>query len=62
MNLEMSAAQLKENMKKKGGFLPLFAGLASSALRILEKNVLPVLGVGSLSGLGSAALSEAIGS
>ena len=47
-------------MKKKGGFLPLFASLASTALRILAKTMF--LGVGALSSLGSAIVSKAMGS
>ena len=62
MNLEMSVAQLKENMKKEGGFLPMLAGLAMRALPMVAKTILPALGVGALSGLGSAAVSKAMGS
>ena len=56
MNLEMSAAQLKENMKKEGGFLPMLADLAMRALPMVAKTILPALGVDALGGLGSAAL------
>lgn len=62
MNLELSATQLKENMQKVGGFLPMLAGLAMRALPMVAKTILPALGVGALSGLGSTAISKAIGS
>ena len=50
MNLKMSATQLKENMQKVGGFLPMFAGLAARAIPMIAKTVLPALGIGALSG------------
>ena len=62
MHLEMSASQLKENVQKVGGFLPMLAGLAMRALPLVAKTVLPALGIGALSGLGSAAVSKAVGS
>ena len=62
MNLEMSAALLKGNMKKEDGFLPMLDLLASTALPILAKTVFPALGVGALSVVGSADVSNAMGS
>ena len=62
MTLELSPKQVKQNVTKVGGFLPMLAGLAASALPVLAKTVLPALGVGALSGLGSAAISKAVGS
>ena len=62
MTLELSSKQVKQNVTKLGGFLPMLAGLAASALHVLAKTVLPALGVGALSGLGSAAISKAVGS
>ena len=62
MTLELSPKQVKQNVTKIGGFLPMLAGLAASALPVLAKTVLPALGVGALSGLGSAAISKAVGS
>ena len=62
MTLELSSKQVKQNVTKLGGFLPMLAGLAASALPVLAKTVLPALGVGALSGLGSAAISKAVGS
>ena len=60
--LDLSSKQVKQNVAKLGGFLPMLAGLAASALPVLAKTVLPALGVGALSGLGSAAISKAVGS
>ena len=54
-HLEMSVVH-----EEKGCFLPLFASLASTALRILAKTMF--LGVGALSSLGSAIVSKAMGS
>ena len=62
MTLELSSKQVKQNVMKLGGFLPILAGLAASALPVLAKTLLPALGVGALSGLGSAAISKAVGS
>lgn len=62
MNLELSATQLKENMQKVGGFLPMLAGLAMRALPMVAKTILPALGVGALSGLGGVAVNKALGS
>ena len=39
----------------------MLAGLAGCALPVLAKTVLPALGIGALSGLGSAAISKAVG-
>ncbi|CAG2185266.1 DPH6 [Mytilus edulis] len=60
MVLELSATQLKENMQKVGGFLPMLAGLAMRALPMLAKTILPALGVGALSGLGGVAVNKAL--
>ena len=62
MNLELSVKQLKQNMQKEGGFLPMLAGLALRALPMVAKTVLPALGVGALSGLGGLAVNKALGS
>lgn len=62
MVLEMSPKQVRRNVQKEGGFLPMLAGLASAALPMLARTVLPALGVGALSGLGSAAIQKAVGS
>ena len=40
----------------------MLAGLAMRALPMVAKTILPALGVGALSGLGSAAVSKAMGS
>ena len=48
ITIKMSSNQ--HNMKTEGGFLGLLAGLAARALPMLEKDVLPALGVGALSG------------
>ena len=62
MNLEMSATQIKENMQKEGGFLPMLAGLAMRSLPMVAKTILPALGVGALSGLGGVAVNKVLGS
>ena len=62
MVLEICPKQVRNNVQKEGGFLPMLAGLASAALPMLAKTVLPALGVGALSGLGSAAIQKAVGS
>ena len=61
VTLKMSSAQMKHNMTVEGGFLPLLAGLAASALPVLAKTVLPALGVGALSGLASTGVQKALG-
>ena len=60
--IKMSSKQLKHNMKTEGGFLGLLAGLTARALPMLAKTVLPVLGVGALSGLASSGVQKAMGS
>ena len=55
---KMSSNQLKHNMKTEGGFLGLLAGLGAIALPMLAKTVLPVLGVGALSGLASSGVQK----
>ena len=62
ITIKMSLKQLKHNMKVKGGFLGLLAGLAARALPMLVKTVLPALGVGALSGLASTGVQKAMGS
>ena len=57
----MTSKQLKHNMKVEGGFLGLLAGLATRALPMLAKTVLPALGVGALSGLASSGVQKAMG-
>ena len=61
ITIKMSSRQLKHNMKVEGGFLSLLAGLAR-ALPMLEKTVLPALGVGALSRLASTGVQKAMGS
>ena len=60
--IRMSSRQLKHNTKVEGGFLGLLAGLATKALPMLAKTVLPALGVGALSGLASTGVQKAMGS
>ena len=62
ITIRMSSNQLKHNKKIEGGFLGLLAGLAARALPMVAKTVLPVLGVGALSGLASSGVQKAIGS
>ena len=54
ITIKMSKSQLKHNTTIEGGFLPMLAGLAASAIPMLAKTVLPALGVGALSGLASS--------
>ena len=60
--IRMSSKQLKHNMKVDGGFLGLLAGLATRAIPMLAKTVIPALGVGDLSGLASSGVQKAMGS
>ena len=62
LTIRMSSRQLKHNTKTEGGFLGLLAGLASRALPMIAKTVLPALGVGALSGLASSGVQKAMGS
>ena len=62
ITIRMTLKQLKHNTKIEGGFLGLLAGLAARALPVLEKTVLPALGVGALSGLASTGVQKAMGS
>ena len=62
ITFRMSSRQLKHNTKIEGGFLGLLAGLATRALPMIAKTVLPALGVGALSGLASSGVEKAIGS
>ena len=61
LTIRMSKKQLKHNTKKEGGFLGLLAGLATRALPMITKTVLPALGVGALSGLASSGVQKAMG-
>ena len=54
MTIRMAKTQLAHNMKIKGGFLPALAGL----IPFLTGTVLPGLGVGALSGLGSTGVQN----
>ena len=56
---KMSKRQDVHNMKTEGGFLSFLAGLATKALPILAKTVLPTLATGALSGVGSALAQKA---
>ena len=58
----MTSNQLKHNKKIESGFLGLLAGLAARALPMVAKTVLPVLGIGALSGLASSGVQKAMGS
>ena len=69
ITIKMSKTQLKHNTTIEGGFLPMLAGLAASAIPVLAKTVLPALGVvlpalgvGALSGLASSGVQKALGS
>ena len=62
IKIRMTSKQLKHNMKIEGGFLGLLAGLAARALPMIAKTVLPVLGVGALSGLASSGVQKVMGS
>jgi len=61
MDLQLSQAQIKKNLQKQGGFLPMLAGLAGSVLPMIAKTVLPALGVGALRGLASTGVSKVLG-
>ena len=60
--IRMTSNQLKHNKKIEGGFLGLLAGLAARALPMVEKTVLPALGIGALSRLASSGVQKAMGS
>ena len=60
--IRMTLKRLKHNTKIEGGFLGLLAGLATRALPMIAKTVLPALGVGALSGLASSGLQKGMGS
>ena len=61
ITIRMTSKQLKHNMKTESGFLGLLAGLATTALQMVAKTVLPALGVGALSGLASSGVQKAMG-
>jgi len=44
--IKLSKTQVARKMKIEGGFLSLLAGLASRAIPLIAKTVLPALGVG----------------
>ena len=52
MNWELSTTQMKENMQKVGGFLPMLAGLAMRALPMIAKDYSTSLGCWSLERFG----------
>ena len=62
ITIRMTSKQLKHNTKIEGGFLGLLAGLATRALPMIAKTVLPALGVGALSGLAPSGVQKAMGS
>ena len=62
ITIRMTSKQLKHNTKIDGGFFGLLAGLATRALPMIAKTVLPALGVGTLSGLASLGVQKAMGS
>ena len=59
--LKMSKKQIKHNIKVEGGFLAALLGAAAKFLPTIAKTVLPALGVGALSGLGSVGVQKAFG-
>ena len=61
VTINMSKAQLDHNMKVEGGFLGLLARLAMRAVPILTKTILPALGVGALTGVGSFGVQKVMG-
>ena len=62
ITIRMSSKQLKHNNKIEDGFLSLLAELATRALPMIAKMVLPALGAGALSGLASSRVQKAMGS
>lgn len=60
IELKMSPAQVKANLKIEGGFLSALLGLATRFLPTIAKAVLPGLAVGALSGAASAGVERAI--
>ena len=62
VTIKMSKAQLDHNKKVEGGFLGLLARLAMRAVPILTKTILPAIGVGALSGVGSFGVQKVMGS
>ena len=61
VTIKMSKAQLDHNKKVEGGFLGLLARLAMRAAPILAKKILPAMGVGALSGVGSFGVQKLMG-
>lgn len=59
--IKMSKTQVARNMKIEGGFLSLLAGLASRAIPLIAKTVLPALGFGALSSLASTGVQKLVG-
>ncbi len=60
LEIKMSPAQVKANLKIEGGFLSALLGLATRFLPTIAKAVLPGLAVGALSGAASAGVERAI--
>ena len=60
ITIRMSATQLKHNTKIEGGVLGMLAGLALRSVPMKAKIVLPVLGVGCLSGLALSKVQKAM--
>ena len=58
----MSDRQVKYNTKVQGDFLGMLAGLATRVLPMIAKTVLPVLGIGAVSGLASTGVQKLLGS
>ena len=59
--LKMSTKQLNHNIQFEGGFLGALLGAAARFIPTIAKTVLPALGVGALSGLGSVGVQKAFG-
>ena len=64
----MSKTQLAYNMKIKGGFLPMLAGLIrllipmlAGLIPFLTGTILPALGIGALYGLASTGVQNLVG-
>jgi len=61
LTIKMFKTQIAQNMKVKGGFLLLLAGLASQVIPFLTGTVLPALGVDAFSGLASTGEQKLVG-
>jgi len=60
LEIKMSPAQIKTNLKIEGGFLGPLLGMATKFLPMLAKNILPGLAVGAFSGAASTCVEKAI--